>query len=67
MKVEIALQTKEDQTRTQLHAVYIDTDMISEFYSNRPNGGQAIVIMSNGNKYYTEENVKSLADLCNNK
>lgn len=67
MKIEIALQVREDQERKSLRAVYIDTDKISEFYSNRDNGGQAIVIMSNGNRYYTEENVKSLADLCNNK
>ena len=67
MKIEIALQWREEQERKPLTAVYIDTEMISEFFSNRKNGGQAVIIMNNGNRYFTEENVKSIADLCNNR
>ena len=44
---------------------FIRVSEISDFYSNRPNNGECVLFMSNGRKYYTDENAIDIFDLCN--
>ena len=65
MKVRFELQHREDtQDRRQIKSIYIDTDKISEVFSNRDDGSRAVIVMDNGNRWNTEEDEDSIIASC---
>ncbi len=65
MKVRFELQHREDtQDRRQIKSIYIDTDKISEVFSNRDDGSRAVIVMDNGNRWNTEEDEDSIIAAC---
>ena len=65
MKVRFELQHREDtQDRRQIKSIYIDTDKISEVFSNRDDGSRAVIVMDNGNRWNTEEDEGSIIAAC---